>query len=74
LQVVVFRKECFEHYMMDRRQFILSERLQAAGMPQAGFTNRRVTGQMGIHHFIIETTPRENMQITQCGLCFCKDC
>jgi IS30 family transposase len=39
---------------MVRRKLTLAERSQAVGMSQAGFSNRRVAGQMGVHHSAID--------------------
>jgi len=35
---------------MVRQKLTIAERWQAVGMSQAGFSSRRVVGQMGVHH------------------------
>jgi hypothetical protein len=39
---------------MVRRTLILAGRWEAVSMSDAGFSNRRVVGQMGVHHSVIE--------------------
>ena len=39
---------------MVRRKLTLAERWQAVGMSQAGLSNRRVAGTMGVHHSVID--------------------
>jgi len=36
------------------RKLTLAEKWQAVGMSQTGFSNRKVTEQMGVHHSVID--------------------
>jgi IS30 family transposase len=48
---------------MVRRKLTLAERPQAVGMSQAGFSNRRVAGQMGVHHSVFDCL-MQRLQVT----------
>ena len=50
----VFRIEWFHHHIMAMRKLTLAERWQAVGISQAGLSNRRVAGQMGLHHSVFD--------------------
>ena len=39
---------------MAMRKLTLAERWQAVGISQAGLSNRRVAGQMGLHHSVFD--------------------
>ena len=39
---------------MVRQKLTLAERWQGVGMSQADFSNRRVAGQMGVHHSVFD--------------------
>ena len=39
---------------MVRKKLTLAERWQAVGMSQAGLSNKRVAGQIGVHHSVTD--------------------
>jgi IS30 family transposase len=49
---------------MVRRKLTLAERWQAVGMSQSGFSNRRVAGQLEVHHSVIDHL-MQRLQVTR---------
>ena len=49
---------------MARRKLTLAKRLQAVGISQVGLSNRKVTGQMGVHHFVNDSL-MQRLQVTR---------
>jgi IS30 family transposase len=49
---------------MVRPKLTLAERWQAVGVSLASFSNRRVAGQMGVHHSVIDRL-MQRMQATR---------